>query len=389
MKNIVGIIIIFIASLLLFGCGLFNQTKANTQTVVPIPPELFIVSTEVMAQVKNFYYPLNAPFNQGSLGDCMGESFVGATGYLEHSDTDYYAPLGTMLESYHYALGRTNPTSGGAAITSGYAIWGYQSTLDVFETDGSNRSLRYGFYPANSYPQFNSDYTTLANDFATLMANAPSGSDSVKYRYSILELQKSSNFTTAYGQYLSEYQNHTPQGPRDHYSGNIIYHVGPNGFNNDALEKIKVGLAGGELFILEFTNNYYTLAPYSTTGKSHQVMYAYSEYNSATGQLSYYPYGKYGSGANAPVSNWNNFDKDNNNTWRSRPTNIKTSSTGGGHYVIIFGYATGTVDGTLETIYFIRNSWGNFGIVGQNGNMYMTEEFLKANGNWGYLLKKS
>ncbi|MCX5774683.1 MAG: hypothetical protein NTX05_08830, partial [Fusobacteria bacterium] len=310
-----------------------------------------------------------------------------ATGYIEKDSTSYYAPLGTMLESYHYALGLS--ASSGAAITSGYAIWGYQDTHDVFVTVGADRSLRYGFYPASSYPQFNDDYITLANDFSTNMANAPSGSDSEKYRHSILELQKSLDFSTAYNYFLQEYQNKSPKGPRDIYPGNISYHVAQGGFINSALETIKMGLDNGNLFVLEFTNDYYTLAPYSTTGKSHQVMYAYTEYDSTTGKLSYYPYGKYGSGANAPVTNWNYFDQDNNNTWRTRPTNIKSSSTGGGHYVIIFGYATATLDGTLETIYFIRNSWGNFGIVGQNGNMYMTEDFLKANANWGYLLQKT
>ncbi|MCX5773660.1 MAG: hypothetical protein NTX05_03515, partial [Fusobacteria bacterium] len=71
---------VIVEALLFFGCGLANTTKTNAPNVLPTTPEIFIVQNILKSQVANFYLESNTPFNQGSLGDCMGEAFVGATG---------------------------------------------------------------------------------------------------------------------------------------------------------------------------------------------------------------------------------------------------------------------------------------------------------------------
>jgi hypothetical protein len=312
-------------------CTSPDDVQVNAGFSAPfILPSSYQVDTILHPWTKNFYdSATNWPINQSTFGICETCSSVGLLSYSIFQNTNKISPLYTLFKAYNY------PIKDSTGTPQPFYLWGDPLIGKLWTFFGSNG------YEFPGTPRYsNNVFTDLSTNLPLNANNHPD--------YTLLQSQlpMPNPWQTNYTTYKSDSSNGAIKALTNVKP--LVYSYETSVFTGKTpSEKIAKALDKGYLVLIMFRYLY------QWDGVKGDATYLFDRFTYSQGQLTHS----------------DTHDSTMYNTWVPP---VKSYYVGETHWVYLFSYATAGND----TIFFVRNSWGSK--RGENGNYYMTDEYLNG-----------
>ncbi|GEM_PF-1200745 len=298
-------------------CNTITDEGVSLESSTSLSPA-YQVPPALQSRTTDFYDSANnAPIQQSKFGICLTCASCGMIGYSYYQNTNKISPLYTLIDAY------LNPVIPPESSADPFYFWGHPNVaLFCSFCESNGYALHTGNPP---YPVDNLTYLYTANNNSKEYTTLPTTQD----------------WQDTVSDYTASVQNGSINNTQ--FTGNYNQIIGPD--STQKSDKIKDALDKNNLVLIMFQ--------IINTNKQ-GGLFGTGAYDRNTGVLS---------AATSSANPSNIWDLPSGRFYK-----------GGQHWVYIFSYALSPTTG--QTIFFIRNSWGIHINSNENGNYYMTSDFV-------------